>query len=80
MEIKDNELIVTFLEEDNFVNTFTFFAEEDSGEFLTDIYHDFMNGVVGWTKTLKVSSIIAVCGLSSRKILTNKQVRHDINT
>lgn len=42
MEIKDNELIVTFLEEDNFVNTFTFFAEEDSGEFLTDIYHDFM--------------------------------------
>lgn len=47
MEIKDNELIVTFLEEDNFVNTFTFFAEEDSGEFLTDIYHDFMKWCCG---------------------------------
>ena len=42
MEIKDNELTVTFLEEDNFVNTSTFFAEEDSGEFITEIYHDFM--------------------------------------
>lgn len=42
MEIKENELIVTFTEDGNLVNTFVFIAEEDSEEFITEIYHDFM--------------------------------------
>lgn len=30
MELKDNELIVTFTEDGNLINTFVFVAEEDS--------------------------------------------------
>ena len=42
MELKENELIVTFTEDGNLINTFVFIVEEDSEEFITEIYHDFM--------------------------------------
>ena len=53
MEIKENELIVTFTEDGNLVNTFVFIAEEDSEEFITEIYHDFMKWCCGLDKSTK---------------------------
>ena len=42
MEIKDNELIVTFMEVDDYVNTFTYIMEEDSEESIVEIYKAFV--------------------------------------
>lgn len=42
MEIKDNELIVTFMEVDNYVNTFTYIVE-DYESALVDIYKVFVD-------------------------------------
>ena len=42
MEIKDNGLIVTFMEVDNYVNTFTCIMEEDSESALVYIYKSFV--------------------------------------
>jgi hypothetical protein len=52
-EIKENELIVTFTEDGNFVNTFVFLAEEDSSEFLTEVYHDFIKWCCGLDKSTR---------------------------
>ena len=53
MEIKENELIVTFTEDGNLVNTFVFIAEEVSEEFITEIYHDFMKWCCGLDKSTR---------------------------
>ena len=42
MEIKDNALIITFMEVDDYVNTFTYIMEEDSEESMVDIYKAFV--------------------------------------
>lgn len=47
MEIKDNELIVTFMEVDDYVNTFTYIMEEDSEEPIADIYKAFVKWCCG---------------------------------
>ena len=47
MEIKDNELIVTFMEVDDYVNTFTYIMEEDSESSLVDIYKEFVKWCCG---------------------------------
>lgn len=47
MEINDNELIVTFMEVDDYVNTFTYIMEEDSEESMVDIYKTFVKWCCG---------------------------------
>ena len=47
MELKDNALIVTFMEVDDYVNTFTYIMEEDSEESIADIYKSFVKWCCG---------------------------------
>lgn len=47
MELKDNELIITFMEVDNYVNTFTYIMEEDSEDATIDIYRAFVKWCCG---------------------------------
>ena len=59
MEIKDNELIITFMEVDDYVNTFTYIMEEDSEDAIIDIYRAFAKWCCGFdvhTKSIFKSS------------------------
>lgn len=47
MKLKDNALIVTFMEVDDYVNTFTYIMEEDSEESMVDIYKAFVKWCCG---------------------------------
>jgi hypothetical protein len=47
MEIKDNALIITFMEVDDYENTFTYIMEEDSEESMVDIYKAFVRWCCG---------------------------------
>ena len=47
MELKDNALIVTFMEVDDHVNTFTYIMEEDSEEYIVEIYKAFVKWCCG---------------------------------
>lgn len=47
MELKDNELIITFMEVDDYVNTFTYIMEENSEESIVDIYKAFVKWCCG---------------------------------
>lgn len=53
MEIKDNELIITFMEVDDYVNTFTYIMEEDSEDATVDIYKEFVKWCCGLDKHTK---------------------------
>lgn len=47
MEIKDNELIIIFMEVDNYVNTFTYVMKEDSDDAIIGIYKAFVKWCCG---------------------------------
>lgn len=47
MELKDNALIVTFMEVGDYVNTFTYIMEEDSEDATVDIYKAFVKWCCG---------------------------------